>query len=72
MAETINGLYKAEVIWKQEQRHSREAVDHAMLTWSYWFNSTRLLASIGNVPPAEFEKTYYADQKGLAVGAGLN
>jgi putative transposase len=71
MAETINGLYKAEVIWRQGPWRSREAVEHATLSWVHWFNNKRLLVPINNVPPAEFEKMYYAGQESLAVGAGL-
>ena len=71
MAETINGLYKAEVIWKRGPWKNWEDVERATLEWVHWFNTKRLLAPIGNVPPAEFEKMYYAGQEGLAVGAGL-
>ena len=71
MAETINGLYKAEVIWKQGPWKSREAVERATLEWVHWFNTKRLLAPIGDVPPTEFEKMYYDELQGLAVGAGL-
>ena len=61
MAETINGLYKAEVIWKQGPWRNREAVEHATLSWVHWFNTKRLLEPIGYVSPAEFEKAYYVD-----------
>jgi len=71
MAEILNGLYKAEVIWRQGPWRSREAVEHATLSWVHWFNTKRLLAPINNVPPTEFEKMYYAGRKGLAVGAAL-
>jgi putative transposase len=70
MAETINGLYKAEVIWKQGPWRSQEAVEHATLTWVHWFNTKRLLEPIGNIPPAEFEKSYYDAQKILPIAAG--
>lgn len=60
MAETINGLYKAEVIWKQGPWRNREAVELVTLSWVHWFNTKRLLEPIGNVSPAEFEKAYYA------------
>ena len=70
MAETINGLYKAEVIWKRGPWRSREAVEHATLTWVHWFNTTRLLEPIGNIPPAEFEKSYYDTRELLPVAAG--
>lgn len=58
LAETINGLYKAEVIHRQSWKN-REAVELATLTWVDWFNHRRLLAPIGNVPPAEAEAEYY-------------
>lgn len=70
LAETINGLYKAEVIWKRGPWRSKEQVEHATLEWVHWFNTMRLLAPIGNVPPAEFEKLYYDGQQGLPVVAG--
>jgi putative transposase len=58
LAETINGLYKAEVIHRQSWK-SREAVELATLAWVDWFNHRRLLEPIGNVPPAEAEAAYY-------------
>jgi len=58
LAETINGLYKAEVIHRQSWK-SREAVELATLTWVDWFNHRRLLEPIGHVPPAEAEAAYY-------------
>jgi putative transposase len=58
LAETINGLYKAEVIHRQSWK-TREAVELATLTWVDWFNHRRLLTPIGNVPPAEAEVAYY-------------
>lgn len=58
LAETINGLYKAEVIHRQSWR-SREAVELATLTWVDWYNKRRLLSSIGHIPPAEAEAAYY-------------
>jgi putative transposase len=70
MAETINGLYKAEVIWRQGPWRSREAVEHATLSWVHWFNTKRLLEPIGNIPPAEFEKSYYDARELLPVVVG--
>jgi putative transposase len=58
LAETINGLYKAEVIHRQSWKN-REAVEMATLAWVDWFNHRRLLAPIGHVPPAEAEAIYY-------------
>jgi transposase InsO family protein len=60
LAETINGLYKAEVVHRRGPWRSFEAVEYATLEWVDWFNNKRLLEPIGNVPPAEAEKRYYA------------
>jgi transposase InsO family protein len=59
LAETINGLYKTELIHQRAPWKTREAVELATLEWVSWFNSQRLLESIGYVPPAEFEAEYY-------------
>jgi len=72
MAETLNGLYKAEVIWRQGPWRNREAVEKATLDWVHWFNTKRLLEPIGYVSPSEYEMQYYSGQQGLVVGAGLN
>ena len=61
LAETINGLYKAEVIWRKGPWRSFEAVELATLEWVDWFNNRRLLEPIGNIPPAEAEAAYYAN-----------
>lgn len=63
LAETINGLYKAEVIWRRGPWRSIEAVEFATLEWVDWFNTKRLLEPIGNVPPAEAEAAYYAKKE---------
>jgi transposase InsO family protein len=60
LAETINGLYKAEVIHRRGPWRSFEAVEFATLEWVDWFNNRRLLEPIGNIPPAEAEQLYYA------------
>jgi len=60
LAETINGLYKAEVIHRRGPWRSFEAVEFATLEWVDWFNNRRLLEPIGNIPPAEAEDAYYA------------
>ncbi len=60
LAETINGLYKAEVIHRCGPWRSFEAVEFATLEWVDWFNHRRLLEPIGNIPPAEAKKNYYA------------
>ena len=53
LAETINGLHKAEVIHRRGHWRSFEAVEFATLEWVDWFNNRRLLEPIGNLPPAE-------------------
>jgi len=58
LAETINGLYKAEVIHRRSWRN-REQVELATLQWVHWFNHQRLLEPIGYIPPAEAEANYY-------------
>ena len=55
----LNGLYKAEVIHKDGPWRGLDEVERATLTWVDWFNHRRLLRSIGDVPPAEFEMMYY-------------
>lgn len=70
LAETINGLFKAEVIWRGGPWRGLEAVEYATLEWVDWFNNRRLLEPIGNIPPVEFEKAYYTVQEVLALGAG--
>ena len=69
LAETINGLYKAEVIHRRGPWRSFEAVEYATLEWVDWFNHRRLLEPIGNVPPAEAEKLYYADADNIDMAA---
>jgi putative transposase len=59
LAETIIGLYKTEVIHLRGRGRSFEAVEYANLEWVDWFNNRRLLAPIGNIPPAEAEERYY-------------
>jgi transposase InsO family protein len=72
LAETIIGLFKTEVIRKNGPWRNLEEVEFATLTWVHWFNHRRLLSSIGDVPPAEFEAMYYESQEGPATEAGLN
>ena len=62
LAETVNGLYKAELIYGPEQGPWRtvEAVELATLSWVHWYNEQRLHGYLGDVPPAEFEDAYHA------------
>ena len=61
LAETINGLFKTEVIHHPARRSwkTMDEVEYATLDWVDWFNHRRLLENIGDMPPAEFEKLYY-------------
>jgi putative transposase len=69
LAETINGLYKAEVIHRRGPWRSFEAVEYATLEWVDWFNNRRLLEPIGNIPPAEAEAQYYAMLDDVSMAA---
>ncbi len=69
LAETINGLYKAELIHRRGPWRSFEAAEFATLTWVDWFNNRRLLEPIGNIPPAEAEKRCSAMQSKPAMAA---
>ncbi len=60
LAETINGTYKTELIYRKGPWRSVEAVELATLEWVDWFNNRRILAPLGYVPPVEFESMYYA------------
>jgi putative transposase len=62
LAETINGLYKTEVIRRSGPWRNVDDVEYATLVWVDWFNNRRLLEPIGYVPPAEFEAAYYQQQ----------
>ena len=69
LAESINGLVKAEVIWRRGPSRSMEQVEYATLEWVDWFNNRRLLEPIGNIPPAEAEANYYAALEEPAMAA---
>ena len=59
LAETINGLYKAELIHRRGPWKTRESVELATLEWVSWFNHQRLMGPLGHIPPAEAEADYY-------------
>jgi putative transposase len=59
LAETIIGLYKAELIRRRGPWKGLDEVEYATLKWVDWFNHRRLLEPIGHVPPAEFEAVYH-------------
>ena len=69
LAETINGLYKTEVIRRRGPWRNLETVEFATLEWVDWFNNRRLLEPIGNIPPAEAEARYSAQNELHAMAA---
>ena len=71
LAESVIGLYKTEVITQRGPWHNLRDVEFATLEWVNWFNNSRLLGAIGNIPPAELEEKYYNLQETPAVVAGL-
>ncbi len=69
LAETINGLYKSEVIYHQGPWPTFAAVEHATLEWVDWFNKRRLLTAIGDIPPVEAEANSYDSLEQLNTAA---
>jgi len=69
LAETINGLFKAEVIHRRGPWKSFEAVEYATLEWVDWFNNRRILEPIGNITPAEAEQRYDVAMDQLPMAA---
>jgi putative transposase len=61
LAESTIGLFKTEIIQRQRPWKTPEEVEFATLEWIDWWNNRRLHSAIGNVPPAEFEASYYAN-----------
>jgi putative transposase len=64
LAETINGLYKTEVIRRRGPWKNIDDVEFATLEWVDWFNNRRLLEPIGDIPPAEYEMLYWTGSNG--------
>jgi putative transposase len=69
LAETVIGLFKAEVIHQRGPWRSFESVEFATLEWVDWYNNRRLLEPIGNIPPAEAEAAYYAQLEVMPMAA---
>ncbi|MCZ2895789.1 IS3 family transposase [Burkholderia thailandensis] len=66
MAETINGLYKTELIHRRVPWKTRESVELATLEWIAWYNDHRLMEPLGYIPPAEAEANYYRQLSNIA------
>jgi len=71
LAETINGLFKTEIIYPNGPWRNLEEVEFATLEWVDWFNNRRLLGPIGDIPPVEFEQMYYERSEVPATEVGL-
>ena len=71
LAETINGLYKTELIHRRAPWKTRESVELATLEWVHWFNHLRLLEPIGYIPPAEAEANYWRQLASEATPVAL-
>lgn len=69
LAETVNGLFKTEIVRRRGPWRSLEVVEFATLEWVDWFNRRRLLEPIGNIPPAEAEELYYARVNEITLAA---
>jgi putative transposase len=71
LAESVIGLYKTEVIRRRGPWRSLDDVEFATLEWVAWFNNTRLLGPIGDIPPVEFEEAHYHRQQATMLEAGV-
>lgn len=69
LAETVIGLYKAEVIYHLGPWKGLEDVEYATLEWVAWYNSQRLMEPLGYLPPAEFEEQFHRAAADLPVPA---
>ena len=70
LAETLNGLYKTELIRRRGPRRDVDQVELATLAWVHWFNTERLHSALGDIPPTEFEAAFYAAQQADPIGVG--
>jgi putative transposase len=71
LAETVNGLYKTEVIRRRGPWQNVDEVELATLEWVHWFNTQRLHGALGDIPPEEFEAAFYAAQQTTPAGVGI-
>ncbi len=71
LAETINGLYKTELIHRRAPSKTRESVELATLEWVAWYNHHRLMEPLGYIPPAEAEANYYSQLRNAANVSAL-
>ena len=67
LAETVNGLYKTELIRRRKRWHSLEELELATAEWVHWWNDSRLHSACGDLPPAEFEEAYHRQLEATAA-----
>ena len=67
LAETVNGLYKTELIRRRGPWRSLEQVELATAEWVDWWNHRRLHGAVGGVPPASYEEAYYRNHGAIEV-----
>jgi putative transposase len=71
LAETVNGLYKTELIRQQGPWKSVDDVELATLSWVTWFNTVRLHGTLGDIPPIEYEATHYVHEAETSQPVGI-
>ncbi len=71
LAESLNGLYKTELIRRRGPWRGLDDVEFATLEWVDWFNHRRLHGEIGMAPPAEIEDRYYRQNSPATKAATL-
>ena len=67
LAESLNGLFKTEVIRRGSPWRTVEDVELATLAWVDWYNHRRLHSACGDIPPAEFETRYSQQHEAAGV-----
>lgn len=72
LAETTNGLYKAECVYGPDTTgwDDVDQLELATLTWVHWFNENRLHGYLGDIPPTEYEAAHYAAQQTTPTRVG--
>jgi len=71
LAETVNGLYKTELVQRHGPWRSLDELELATLEYIDWFNHRRLHSACGYRPPAEYEAIYYAQNNASVAPAGV-
>jgi len=73
LAETVNGLYKTECVYGPDATgwDDVDQLELETLSWVHWFNHDRLHSYCGDIPPAEFEAAFYAAQRAVPTGVGI-